>query len=190
MRDVGRVARHLSRVSAAPRAAAEASCVRGASRGCSSESRTRASFVAYQLRGAVADLATRLFGGPDVTLELMNVPPVRVCGRLAVEAVEWGQSAEGEGMIQLEQHRQAILDAAARHGARNVRVFGSVARGDDRTDSDIDLLVEMADDRSLLDLVALEQELESLLNRPVDVLTTQSLAPAIRARVTADARAL
>lgn len=101
-----------------------------------------------------------------------------------------GAVAEGEGMIQLEQHRQAILDAAARHGARNVRVFGSVARGDDRTDSDIDLLVEMADDRSLLDLVALEQELESLLNRPVDVLTTQSLAPAIRERVAADARAL
>jgi predicted nucleotidyltransferase len=101
-----------------------------------------------------------------------------------------GQSVEGEAMIQLEQHRHAILDAAARHGARNVRVFGSVARGDDRTDSDIDLLVEMADDRSLLDLVALEQELQSLLNRPVDVLTTQSLAPAIRERVAADARAV
>ncbi len=101
-----------------------------------------------------------------------------------------GQSVEGEAMTQLEQHRHAILEAAARHGARNVRVFGSVARGDDRKDSDIDLLVEMADDRSLLDLVALEQELESLLKRPVDVLTTQSLAPAIRARVTADARAL
>jgi predicted nucleotidyltransferase len=101
-----------------------------------------------------------------------------------------GQLAEGEAMIQLEQHRHAILEAAARHGARNVRVFGSAARGDDRMDSDIDLLVEMADDRSLLDLVALELELESLLNRPVDVLTTQSLAPAIRERVAADARAL
>ena len=67
---------------------------------------------------------------------------------------------------------------------------GSVARGDDRRESDVDLLVEMADDRSLLDLVALEQELEALLHRPVDVLTTQSLAPGIRGRVTADARAL
>ena len=72
----------------------------------------------------------------------------------------------------------------------NVRVFGSVARGDDRPESDIDLLVEMADDRSLLDLVALEQELEALLQRPVDVLTEQGLAPALRERVTADARAL
>lgn len=67
---------------------------------------------------------------------------------------------------------------------------GSVARGDDRRESDVDLLVEMADDRSLLDLVALEQELEALLHRPVDVLTTQSLAPGIRERVAADARAL
>jgi len=90
----------------------------------------------------------------------------------------------------VERHRHAILDAAARHGARNVRVFGSVARGEDRPDSDIDLLVEMADDRSLLDLVALEQELETLLRRPVDVLTEQSLAPSLRQRVTAGARAL
>lgn len=91
---------------------------------------------------------------------------------------------------EVEQHRRAILDAAARHGARNVRVFGSVARGEGRPDSDLDLLVEMAEDRSLLDLVALEQELETLLHRPVDVLTEQSLAPAMRQRVAADARAL
>lgn len=90
----------------------------------------------------------------------------------------------------VEQHRQAILGVAARHGASNVRVFGSVARGEDRPESDLDLLVEMADDRSLLDLVALEQELEALLQRPVDVLTEESLAPAVRKRVTADARAL
>ncbi len=90
----------------------------------------------------------------------------------------------------VEQHRHAILAAAERHGARNVRVFGSVARGHDRPESDIDLLVDMADDRSLLDLVALEQELEALLQRPVDVLTERGLAPALRERITADARAL
>ena len=93
-------------------------------------------------------------------------------------------------MTQIEQHRHAILHAAARHGARNVRVFGSVAKGEDRPNSDVDLLVDMADDRSLLDLVALAQELEELLERPVDVLTEQSLTPAIRERVTAAARAL
>lgn len=88
------------------------------------------------------------------------------------------------------RNRHAILEAAARHGARNVRVFGSVARGDDRPGSDIDLLVEMGRDRSLLDLVALEQELEALLRRRVDVLTEESLAPSIRKRIAAEAHAL
>jgi predicted nucleotidyltransferase len=49
----------------------------------------------------------------------------------------------------IDRDREEILRIAAQHGARNVRVFGSVARGDDRADSDVDLLVEMEDDRSL-----------------------------------------
>jgi predicted nucleotidyltransferase len=71
-----------------------------------------------------------------------------------------------------------------------VRVFGSVARGDDRADSDVDLLVEMEDDRSLLDLVGLEQDLEDLLRRDVDVLTDASIHPVLRSRIIAEARAL
>lgn len=90
----------------------------------------------------------------------------------------------------IEGNREEILRIAARHGARNVRVFGSVARGEDRTDSDVDLLVEMADDRSLLDLVGLEQDLEELLGRNVDVLTDAAIHPALRLRITAEARAL
>jgi uncharacterized protein len=90
----------------------------------------------------------------------------------------------------VERNRNAILDVAARHGARNVRVFGSVARGDDNPESDLDLLVDMERGRSLLDLVALEQELETLLRRPVDVLTEESLAPSIRQRIAAEAQAL
>jgi len=109
--------------------------------------------------------------------------------------VEYGSDgaafARAEAMTQdVARHRNAILEAAARHGARNVRVFGSVARGDDRPGSDIDLLVEMGRDRSLLDLVALEQELEALLRRRVDVLTEESLAPSIRQRIAAEAHAL
>lgn len=97
-------------------------------------------------------------------------------------------AGEGRGQmtVTVEEHREQILAAAARHGARNVRIFGSVARGDDEPVSDLDLLVEMAADRSLLDLVALE----ALLQRPVDVVTEQSLAPAIRERIRSDARAL
>jgi predicted nucleotidyltransferase len=90
----------------------------------------------------------------------------------------------------VERNRGAILEAAARHGARNVRVFGSVARGDDRPDSDLDLLVDMEHDRSLLDLVGLAQELEASLRRRVDVLTEDSLAPTTRQRIVADAHAL
>jgi uncharacterized protein len=88
----------------------------------------------------------------------------------------------------LEQQRDTIIDIAARHGARNVRVFGSVARGEDRPASDIDLLVDMESDRSFLDLVGLAQDLEALLQRNVDVVTTASLHEAIRERVLAESR--
>ena len=63
--------------------------------------------------------------------------------------------------MNLEQQRDTIIDIAARHGARNVRVFGSVARGDDRPASDLDLLVDMESDRSFLDLVGLAQDLDA-----------------------------
>jgi len=62
----------------------------------------------------------------------------------------------------LHAHRRAILELATRHGARNVRVFGSIARGDDRPDSDVDLLVHVEPGRSVLDVIALEQDLEAL----------------------------
>jgi len=92
--------------------------------------------------------------------------------------------------MNLQQKRDDILRIAARYGARNLRVFGSVARGDDRTHSDIDLLVDMDPDRSLLDIAGLGQDLEKLLDRRVDVLTGASLHPAIRDRILAESRAL
>ena len=76
----------------------------------------------------------------------------------------------------LHAHRRAILELATRHGARNVRVFGSIARGEDRPDSDVDLLVDVEPGRSLLDVIALEQDLEALLGRPVDVQTDGGLS--------------
>ena len=92
--------------------------------------------------------------------------------------------------MELQTKRREILDVAARHGARNVRLFGSTARGEARPDSDIDLLVEMDADRSLLDLVGLGQDLEALLAHKVDVLTDASLHPALRDRILAEARPL
>ncbi len=71
----------------------------------------------------------------------------------------------------LRQKRQTILQIATRHGARNVRVFGSVARGESRPESDIGLLGEWAPDRSLLDHAALQADLQELLGRKVDVVT-------------------
>jgi len=91
--------------------------------------------------------------------------------------------------MELQQKRNDILRIAAQHGARNLRVFGSVARGDDRAHSDVDLLVDMDPDRSLLD-TGLGQDLEELLDGRVDVLTGASLHPAPRDRILAESRPL
>jgi predicted nucleotidyltransferase len=87
----------------------------------------------------------------------------------------------------LKARREPILGIAARHGARNVRVFGSVARGDAGPDSDVDFLVEMDADRSLLDHIGLVQDLEDYLGRKVDVVSDRALHWFIRDRVLAEA---
>ncbi len=90
----------------------------------------------------------------------------------------------------LLERRQDILDLAARHGARNVRVFGSFARGDQRVDSDVDLLVDVEAGRTLLDVIGLEQDLEQLLGRKVDVQTEGGLSPYLHERILAEALTL
>lgn len=75
----------------------------------------------------------------------------------------------------LSKHRNALLDASRSHGASSVRVFGSVARQDERLDSDIDLLVELDSERTLLDLVAFGREASEILGMPVDVATADML---------------
>jgi hypothetical protein len=84
-------------------------------------------------------------------------------------------------------HRDRILQLAALHGASNVRVFGSVARGDTTPASDLDLLVDLAPRRSLLDLIRLQREVSELLGASVDVVSSRGLRPAIRQRVLAEA---
>ncbi len=83
--------------------------------------------------------------------------------------------------------RDEILRLAAAHGARNVRVFGSLARGEQRAESDIDLLVDLEADRSLMDLGGLLVDLEKLLGGRVDVATEQMLKPRVRSRALLDA---
>lgn len=90
------------------------------------------------------------------------------------------------GLI-LQRYRAEILQLALRHGAKDVRVFGSLARGEGREDSDLDLLVTLGEGRSLLDIVGLKQDLEDLVHRPVDVVTEQALSPYLRERVLSEA---
>lgn len=87
----------------------------------------------------------------------------------------------------LKTERAQILDLAAQYGAYNVRVFGSVARGEADSTSDIDFLVEMEPGRSLLDLGGLLMELQDLLDCPVDIVTDKGLRTRIRERVLAEA---
>ena len=90
----------------------------------------------------------------------------------------------------LQSKRQEILKIAARHGAYNVRVFGSVARGDARPDSDVDFLVNLEANRSLMDLARLLRDLQTLLDRRVDVVTEAGLRPRLRPQVMKEARPL
>ena len=85
----------------------------------------------------------------------------------------------------------AEIERVARfHGAQSVRVFGSRARGDAGPESDLDLLVGMEPGRSLLDLVAIKQDLEDLLHMSVDVVSEACLSPYLRDRILAEARPL
>jgi predicted nucleotidyltransferase len=101
-----------------------------------------------------------------------------------------GKQTAGPSMDQLARLRAEILAAAARHGATNVRVFGSVARGDADAASDVDFLVDFEAGRSLLDLASLLVELEDLLGHSVDVVTEPGLKARIRQRVLAEAVAV
>jgi predicted nucleotidyltransferase len=87
----------------------------------------------------------------------------------------------------LREKRQEILLLAARHGATNVRVFGSVARGEADAASDLDVLVELEPGRSLLDLGGLLMDLQQLLGREVDVVTEKGLRARVRERVLKEA---
>ena len=87
----------------------------------------------------------------------------------------------------LRRKRQEILQVCARHGARNVRVFGSVARGEADEESDIDFVVEFESGASLLDHAALLLELQELLDSKVDVVSDRGLKPRVREQVLREA---
>ena len=90
----------------------------------------------------------------------------------------------------LKSKRAEMLDLAKKYGVSQIRIFGSVARGESGPGSDVDFLVEMEEGRSLLDLVGLWQDLEELLGCKVDVITEGGMSPYLRERIYEEARPL
>jgi uncharacterized protein len=90
----------------------------------------------------------------------------------------------------VRRRRHDLVAAAAAHGVRNLRVFGSVARGEDRTDSDVDLLADLPPSLSLFGLARVEADLEAIIGSRVDLIPAQDLKPGARERVERDLVAL
>lgn len=90
----------------------------------------------------------------------------------------------------IRANRDEILRIAKLYGARDLRLFGSVSRHEDKPDSDIDILVRLESGKSLLDLVALKQDLEELLGCRVDVVTEDAVSPYIREQILKEASSL
>jgi len=92
------------------------------------------------------------------------------------------------GIDEIKKRKKEILALAAKYGASDIRVFGSVARGEAGADSDVDFLVSLEQGRSLFDLGGLLMDLQSLLHRKVDVVTEKGLHWYIRDRVIREAK--
>jgi uncharacterized protein len=90
----------------------------------------------------------------------------------------------------VRRHRNDLVTAAAAHGVHNLRLFGSVARGEDRPDSDVDLLADLPPGLSLFGLGRVEADLEAILGTRVDLIPAADLKPGVRARVERDLVAL
>lgn len=102
---------------------------------------------------------------------------------LDIKVVERRESGMRE---QVKAQKPLLRTIATAHGVRSLSLFGSAARDDARPDSDLDFLVELAEGRSLVDLVGVKHDLEALFGRQVDVFTRRSLKPAVLAAARAD----
>ena len=109
------------------------------------------------------------------------------CGVRLVLSTETAHQLSGLNGSNVRRYRRELLAIARRHGARNLRVFGSTARGQARPDSDIDLLVDLEPSGTLLDLAAFRREASDLLGQPVDVATIDMLREPARTEAERDA---
>ena len=115
--------------------------------------------------------------GFELTLDLRRQP-----GRL--------RRLSGPVGRRVRRHRHDLIAAASAHGVQNLRVFGSVARGEDRPDSDVDLLADLPSGLSLFGLGRVEADLEAILGTRVDLIPAADLKPGVRERVERDLVAL
>jgi uncharacterized protein len=141
----------------------------------------------YETGAALPTLPTleRLLGACGRRLELRAVPATGPSAPTTSVRGQIGPRAQA-----LRRHRRSLLNAARRHGLRRVRVFGSLARGQEAPGSDVDLLAELGPSRTLLDLAAFRREAQGILGTPVDVATPDMLKERIRAEVLAEATPL
>jgi predicted nucleotidyltransferase/DNA-binding XRE family transcriptional regulator len=127
-----------------------------------------------------------------------SLPTLERLVRAAGYALEISVRGSGRRALAVDQpvarkllrNRRQVKDITARHGLSNVRVFGSVARGEDTAQSDVDLLVDVAPGIGLIGLARCERELEALLGVAVDLVPTEGLKPGLAASVLREARAL
>jgi predicted nucleotidyltransferase/DNA-binding XRE family transcriptional regulator len=123
-------------------------------------------------------------GGVVPTLPSLN-RLLRACGEELVLSCRPHRPSRLERLV--ITHRDEILEAARRRGASNVRLYGSVARGEDTRTSDVDVLVDLRPGRTLMTLAALSNELSDLLGADVEVATEDVLRPEVRRRALAEA---
>jgi uncharacterized protein len=116
---------------------------------------------------------------------------VRAAGStLVLDAVDDPAATAPSGAQQIQrlrQQREAVIAAVAAHGGSNVRVFGSVARGEARTGSDLDLLIDLPERSGFLTLGAIARDVERLVGVEVDVVPASALRPTYRDRILAEA---
>ena len=140
---------------------------------------SQSAIARYEAGYATPTLATleRILAasGDALVLEVSRRPPRRRVSK---------------GLAMLRQSRERLQSAARRYGVRDVRVFGSIARGEETPESDVDLLVELDPERTLLDLIGFQQEAEEILRVDVDVAALRFMKNRVRNRAQREARAL
>jgi uncharacterized protein len=144
---------------------------------------SQSALARYETSAALPTLPTleRLLAACGRRLEI-RTPPVKTSAPGSSVRSQLGPQAE-----ELRRKRRRLLDAADRHGIGHLRAFGSIARGETRADSDVDLLVDLKPGHTLLDLAAFRREAAEILDLPVDVATADMLKDRIRDDVLSEA---